>query len=129
MRIRATLHTDGSGYWSDECRAVDVVNIDIGYLDNVGEFGEMRVFFNPDTWDVIEHGLIYTDDMFERELRSLLQSVGFTAEEAENVSYSEQGMQGDDYVSLDMGERACAAWRRLCYDEFQMAMEWNNAPY
>jgi hypothetical protein len=37
------------------------------------------------------------------ELRVYLQTVGFTEAEAKDVSYSEQGMQGDSYVSCDVG--------------------------
>jgi hypothetical protein len=35
------------------------------------------------------------------ELKELLTSMGF---DASDVSYSEQGMQGDNYVSCDVGE-------------------------
>jgi hypothetical protein len=37
------------------------------------------------------------------ELRTYLQTVGFTQAEANDVSYSEQGMQSDNYVSCDVG--------------------------
>jgi hypothetical protein len=37
-----------------------------------------------------------------RELKELLAAKGF---DASDVSYSEQGMQGDAYVSCDVGER------------------------
>jgi hypothetical protein len=46
-------------------------------------------------------GLIYTDKLFMTELKELLTSMGF---DASDVSYSEQGMQGDTYVSCDVGE-------------------------
>jgi hypothetical protein len=36
------------------------------------------------------------------ELKELLTQKGF---DASDVSYSEQGMQGDTYVSCDVGER------------------------
>jgi len=31
----------------------------------------------------------------------------------QNVSYSEQGMQGDNYVSMDIGPTFYASWKRL----------------
>jgi hypothetical protein len=37
-----------------------------------------------------------------KELKKLLTAKGF---DAGDVSYSEQGMQGDNYVSCDVGER------------------------
>jgi hypothetical protein len=40
-------------------------------------------------------------------------SLGFTSAEAEDVGYSEQGMQGRDYVSLDVGEEFIAGLTRL----------------
>lgn len=119
MTVLATLHTDGSGLWSGKKSPVEIVDITIGYLDDDQSWGEMRVYFN-DTWDVDKHGLIYTDDLFEYELRKLLQTVGFTKEEAKDVFYSEQGMQGVDYVSLDMDEKACNAWKRLFPQEFML---------
>ena len=123
MKTLATLNTCGNGYWSDKRKAVDIVNIDIGYLDNELNFGELCVFFDTNTWDVDNDGLIYTDSQFEEELQALLQTAGFTKEEVEDVSYSEQGMQGDDYVSLDFGAKFAAAYKRLFPVEFLDAAE------
>jgi hypothetical protein len=47
------------------------------------------------------------------ELRTYLQTVGFTAAEANDVSYSEQGMQSDNYVSCDVGAVFIAGLMRL----------------
>ena len=62
----------------------------------------MRVFFNTNTWDTNTDGLIYTDKQFMKELKELLVQKGF---DTSDLSYSEQGMQGDTYVSCDVGER------------------------
>ena len=122
-KVIATLHTNGNGYWSDVRRAVNVNNITISGLGEDGSFGELCVYFTPDTWDVKQDGLIYTDSRFMDELRGLLRSVGFTAKEAADVSYSEQGMQGDDYVSCDIYGSACAAYKRLFPQEYAAAYE------
>jgi hypothetical protein len=53
--------------------------------------------------------LIYTDRTFERELREFLDSQGLVGKD---VSYSEQGMQGDDYVSCDIGKPFLDSWAR-----------------
>jgi hypothetical protein len=58
-------------------------------------------------------GLIYTDKLFKAELRAYLQTLGFTAEEANDVEYSEQGMQSDNYVSCDVGAKFIAGLTRL----------------
>lgn len=122
MNVLATLHTNGGGYWSDVQRAVDVTDIKIGYINDEQDFGELCVYFNTNTWNVDADGLIYTDSRFMSELRELLQRAGFTADEAADVSYSEQGMQGDDYVSCDFGEVFAAAYRSRFPQEFAAAV-------
>jgi len=98
-----TLHTNGYGYWSRKATAVEVTGLNLLYISEERDFGELCVYFNTETWDVNTDGLIYTDKQFLRELRDYLVTLGFTQEEAADVSYSEQGMQGDDYVSCDVG--------------------------
>jgi hypothetical protein len=58
-------------------------------------------------------GLIYTDKLFMQELRTYLQTIGFTEAEANDVHYSEQGMQGDNYVSCDVAAAFIAGLVRL----------------
>jgi hypothetical protein len=108
-----TLHTNGRGYWSSKATAVTVEALDLLYCTNDKDFGELCVHFNTDTWDTAVDGLIYTDKLFMSELRTYLQTVGFTAEEANDVDYSEQGMQGDTYVSCDVGATFIAGLERL----------------
>jgi hypothetical protein len=96
------LNTDGKrGLWSNVARAVRIVDMQLGYESDEGDFGELRVVFDTETWDVNTDGLIYTDRQFERELQAFLTAHGLAGAD---VSYSEQGMQGDDYVSCDVGE-------------------------
>ena len=103
MQIFTTLHTNGNGYWSSKATAVSITKLDLQYISNERDFGELCIHFNTATWDTAVDGLIYTDKLFMQELRAYLQTVGFTAEEANDVSYSEQGMQSDNYVSCDVG--------------------------
>ena len=100
-KVNATLHTAGDGYWSRKQTAVEVTRLVLAYTNDELDFGELRVYFNKATWDVNKLGLIYTDKQFMRELKELLAAKGF---DASDVSYSEQGMQGDNYVSCDVGE-------------------------
>ncbi len=106
QKVNATLNTSGTGYWSTAQRAVEITGIELGYVSEDKEFGELRVYFNTDTWDVEEHGLIYTDKQFYVELQQLIKQQGLTVD----LSYSEQGMQGEDYVSLDVGAEFIASW-------------------
>ena len=98
-----TLHTNGNGYWSRTAKAVDVEALDLQYITNDKDFGELCIHFNTNDWDTATDGLIYTDKLFMQELRAYLQTVGFTEAEANDVSYSEQGMQSNVYVSCDVG--------------------------
>jgi hypothetical protein len=100
-KISATLHTGGGGYWSNTKTAVEVTRLQLAYTNDELDFGELRVYFNIETWDADVLGLIYTDAQFMTELKELLTTMGF---DASDVSYSEQGMQGLNYVSCDVGE-------------------------
>ena len=107
FKFERTLNTNGGGYWSREARAVKTLRITVDYISDEQDFGELRVYFDTKTWNVKKHGLIYTDRQFERELREQLDLVGFPGKD---VSYSEQGMQGVDYVSCDVGKKFVKAW-------------------
>jgi len=100
-KVTATLNTGGGGYWSNTKAAVEITALQLAYTNDELDFGELRVYFNTATWDVNKLGLIYTDSLFEAELCALLTQLGF---DASDLSYSEQGMQGDNYVSCDVGQ-------------------------
>ena len=101
-KVNATLNTNGKGYWSRAVAAVEITHLQLAYINDEQDFGELRVYFNTKTWDVNKQGLIYTDKQFMRELKELLVQKGF---DVSDVSYSEQGMQGDNYVSCDVGKQ------------------------
>ena len=100
-KVKATLNTNGNGYWSRKQAAVEITHLQLAYINDELDFGELRVYFNTKTWDVNTDGLIYTDKQFMRELKELLTAKGF---DTSDLSYSEQGMQGDAFVSCDVGE-------------------------
>lgn len=110
INFQATLNTDGTGYWSDATKAVNVTGfvVDVYPADDEDDeaFGELRVYFDTATWDVYKDGLIYTDLRFLKELEQALQAQGY---DTSDMSYSEQGMQGSDYVSLDIGAKFIAS--------------------
>ena len=118
IKVSATLNTHGRGLWSRTATAVDVTKMDLQYCNSEKDFGELCVYFATDDftaneWDVSVDGLIYTDKLFLQELRAYLQTIGFSESEANDVSYSEQGMQTDNYVSLDVGALFIAGLERL----------------
>jgi hypothetical protein len=99
--------TSGGGYWSNIVKNVRIVDMRLGYINDERDFGELRVYFNTQDWDVNKDGLIYTDKGFETDLRNFLTMQGL---DNLDVDYSEQGMQGDNYVSLDVGKAFLDAW-------------------
>jgi hypothetical protein len=107
--MNVVLKTGGGGYWSNTKTEVLVTDLRLGYVADDKEFGELRVYFDTGTWDIEELGLIYTDKQFLGELRALLNAHGLPGKD---VDYSEQGMQGDNYVSLDVGAEFLDSWAR-----------------
>jgi hypothetical protein len=113
IKTKATLNVAGNGLWSNVERTVQVHNMAVHYyIDNgteenfVPKWGELRVFFTKKTWHPDKHGLIYTDRRFLRELKSCLSQLKIDGK----VDYSEQGMQGDNYVSLDVDRKFINSW-------------------
>jgi len=119
MKFGTTLCTDGQGFWSTAKREVKTTRLELGWLNDEHTFGELCVYFDTSTWNTHEHGLIYTDDTFLAQLKDELALSGF---DSSDVSYSEQGMQGDDYVSLDVGQRFLESFKALAVEEFEEVM-------
>lgn len=103
------LTTAGDGYWSNKHATVKINKLDLAYLSDEEDFGELRVYFDRTTWNVTRDGLIYTDSLFASELVTLLDTMGLAGSD---VNYSEQGMQGAEYVSLDVGEAFIKSWMK-----------------
>ena len=113
METTIILNTDGRGLWSSKSKPVIVTGMDciITKMEDEDQlFGELMVRFDLASWDTDKDGLIYTDDLFLEGLHTFLKSQGFTVEASDDVSYSEQGMQGDEYVSLDVSSEFCQEW-------------------
>jgi hypothetical protein len=103
--VDAVLHTNGRGFHSRVAKAVRVTRL-VMFIELGTEYiSDLRVDFDPHDWDVQEDGLIYTDPLWLHELQQLLHTqLGIPAEIAHAVGYSEQGMQGEDWVSCDANE-------------------------
>ncbi len=96
--------TDGRGYWSKKVKTVGINRVRLAYVSDEGDFGELRAYFDPKEWNIDTDGLIYTDMMWKHSFLTCMENVlGFSPEATLDVSYSEQGMQGDNYVSMDVG--------------------------
>jgi hypothetical protein len=105
LKIKFIASTGGNGLWSRHKAAVTVKEFEIHQLHRYNNkfVGELRVFFSTKEWNIQKYGLIYTDFEWLRQFRNKLIENGFSKKAANAVSYSEQGMQGDNYVSLDAG--------------------------
>lgn len=110
LLVSKVLSTDGSGYWSNVSENVPVTGLDLSYVNEDDTFGELRVYFDTSVWDVDRDGLIYTDKLFLHELKHFLVSLRLAGDD---VGYSEQGMQGDHYVSLDVGQDFIKSFQAL----------------
>ena len=102
-QVNWQTHTNGNGLWSDKAKAVQVLRVELAYSSDEGDFGELRAYFNTSTWDCNKDGLIYTDKVWIDEFRALMRSLGFTRAAVNDITYSEQGMQSNNYVSMDVG--------------------------
>jgi len=102
QKLTSVLSTDGSGLWSNVARDVKIVGYNLAYVNDERDFGELRVYFDTKTWDVNAYGLIYTDNRFARQIGYLFDRLSM---DGADISYSEQGMQGDNYVSFDVGAK------------------------
>ena len=105
---RVVFSTAGDGYWSNVSKDVEVTDMQLGYVNDEQDFGELRVYFDTDTWNVNKDGLIYTDSKFKQDLMKFVKEQGLVVD----LCYSEQGMQGDNYVSLDVGAEFLDSWAR-----------------
>jgi hypothetical protein len=103
-----TLNTNGQGLWSNVAKAVRVVDMRMSYISEEKDYGELRVYFDTRTWNVDTDGLIYSDRQFLQELNACLLQRGLA-----EASYSEQGLQGQDYVSLDVEQDFLQAWESI----------------
>jgi hypothetical protein len=110
QEMTVVLNTSGDGYWSSVINAqIRITDMKLGYVNDELDFGELRVYFDTESWDVNKHGLIYTDSLFMRQLREFLDSHRLVGKD---VSYSEQGMQGNNYVSCDIGKKFLDSWSK-----------------
>lgn len=114
IKFNCVLETAGDGYWSDVAKPVNVTGIEVSYINEDEDFGELVVYFDKQ-WDTRKDGLIYTDSLFLDMLHTKLTEAGL---DVSDVDYSEQGMQGDDYVSLDVGPAFLASFKEIALEQY-----------
>ena len=115
-QVNFRTQTAGNGYWSSTQKFVAINRVRLAYLDEDGTFGELRAYFDPKEWDVDNDGLIYTDSAWMKNFKTCMGTLGFSDAALDDINYSEMGMQGDRYVSMDVGVdfiRECEALYRF----------------
>ena len=96
--------TNGSGLWSNVSRTVKITMLEMLYVAEHDKFISLNAYFDTADWDIDEYGLIYTDELWIESFReALVASLDVPADAVQAISYSEQGMQGRDYINLDCG--------------------------
>jgi hypothetical protein len=116
-----TLETNGKGLWTVEAKKVRTTKLELTVNSEKNadhRWGELRVYFDTNTWNTTNDGLIYTDPEFMDGLEGCLDVVGLNDND---VDYSEQGMQGKDYVSCDVGDNFIASWELKMWEESELA--------
>ena len=103
-KVNWQTHTGGNGHWSSATKAVTILEVWLSSINDEGDYGELCARFDSKTWNSDADGLIYTDSIWLNEFRALMRSLGFTRNAVNDISFSEQGMQGYNYVSMDVGE-------------------------
>lgn len=105
-QVNFVTKTSGRGYWSKAIKTVRINRVELAYVSDDGEFGELRAYFNPREWNVDQDGLIYSDMGWKHTFLTCMENeFEFSPDAILDVSYSEQGMQGLNYVSMDVGEQ------------------------
>lgn len=95
--VNLVTQTNGIGFWTGVRKKVNIHSIEI-------DDGEMKAYFNVKDWDETVHGLIYTDEGWLESFKNELVKIGVSSKIVADVGYSEYGMQGENFVSLNVPE-------------------------
>lgn len=102
------LETSGKGLWSSVTKTVAIHRLTWCRFshDDDHQFWTVAAYFRKSEWDIMKHGLIYTDPRFIGQLRRALVDLRRRGLVADlpwgRLDYTEQGMQGGNYVSLEL---------------------------
>lgn len=119
-KVTIPAFTEGqSSYWAnyekleaDGIEGVTVLTIISGRAIGDKPYLDIECYFDNKAFPTETYGLIYGDDLFERSISAHLRTVLGFPDAIGDISYTEQGMQGDDYISME-GNRI---WMRALID-------------
>lgn len=105
-KVNFVTKTDGNGYWSQAAKTVRINRVALAYVSDDNDFGELRAYFDTRDWVTDSDGLIYSDMGWKHTFLTCMErEFGFSPDAILDVSYTEQGMQGVDFVSMDVGQQ------------------------
>jgi len=122
LKTPMICETKGDGLWSPATRAVATTKIEmeVGEIDaclyrcTIFLSVHIKVYFPKRSWDTDKHGLIYTDSLWIKDFRKqFAKQFPSLAWMAGKIDYTEQGMQGDNYVSLSVHMDSLSAMRKF----------------
>jgi hypothetical protein len=105
MKVDFTCYTNGKGHWTLKNKGVRILRIELAsYHVNAdgNPSGELRAYFSGRDWNNDIDDLIYTDPHWIEDFRGQLLRFVDIKYHSPSCDYSEHGMQGIDYVSMDV---------------------------
>lgn len=132
LHVDLLIPVGGDGLWSSCRKTVRATRLAVHGMNHAprGEeeylAGELRVFFDTATWVIRKDGVIYTDKTFLAGLSAYLGGL-VSQDAAADMGYSERGMQGFDFVSLDVGPDFIQGWKLLAARERAREQDLRNA--
>ena len=92
-----------------------------GQGKSLGLASELCLFFDPDEWSTDVYGLIYGDPAFEQAVvKWATDHLPFSLA---HVGYTEQGMQGKDFVSMEARVKPVSQWSEI-WPSRHAALDW-----
>jgi len=100
------IRTSGDGYWSTSKNIVKITHIRLTTYGN--DHGYLDVYFH-DGWNIDKDGLIYSDENALKDIRQMLSKMGLNTNE---LYYSEQGMQGRDFINFAVDKKFIDSYKK-----------------
>lgn len=92
--------TDGTGFYSSLEKFVTCIGLDLKFVSETEIY--LEVYFDSETWNVEEDGLIYSDKNWLVECRNNLISLGFDSGIVKDVQYAPFRYQTEESVLLQV---------------------------
>jgi hypothetical protein len=89
---------------------VRITDMKVCVRDAEYDLAELRVYFDPSSYDVAENDYIYLDNRFLRDVRNFLKAYNLPTR---SIDYTEYMMQTDEYVSLHCDLKFVRAFEQL----------------